>query len=182
MARIEIANLLIDENVEEKFWRHGLTPIQVRSVLDNWWIVTHNRKDRAASHVLIGRDDQGQCLAIPVVRTDDPVVWRPITAWRCKPREAALLDKRRRIMDAPVNYKSDHARVDDEDRELMDAESWDWDSAEEGVTLGDPGAVLPIRLTFEQYQRLFDVAHAQGLSTHEFIKQAALAAVQTPTR
>lgn len=64
---------------------------QTLSVLDHFWVGTPNRGDRAASHILYGTDDHGQCLAIPIARTDDPYVWRPVTAWYCKPREAAIL-------------------------------------------------------------------------------------------
>lgn len=78
-------------------------------------------------------------------------------------------------MKEPIRYVSLQEPLDDEERELMDPDNWDWDNPIEGVTVGDPGALLSIRFTFDEYHRLFEVAHAQGLSTHEFIKQAALA-------
>ncbi|MGH2617837.1 MAG: hypothetical protein ACRDJC_21620 [Thermomicrobiales bacterium] len=91
MARIEIGELRITAAADDTFWSHGLTPKQVRSILDRRWVVIRNRPDRAAPYVLIGRDEQGRCLAIPIVPTDDRFVWRPVTAWYCKPSEMAKL-------------------------------------------------------------------------------------------
>jgi hypothetical protein len=84
-------------------------------------------------------------------------------------------------MSEPIRYESIQEPLDEEERELMDPDYWDWDNPIEGVTVGDPGAVLPIRFTFDEYQRLSEAAHAQGLTTHEFIKRIALAAVSAPT-
>jgi hypothetical protein len=84
-------------------------------------------------------------------------------------------------MNEPIRYESIQEPLDDEERELMDPDNWDWENPIEGVTVGDPGAILSIRFTFDEYQHLFEAAHAQGLTTHEFIKRVALAAVSTPT-
>lgn len=84
-------------------------------------------------------------------------------------------------MEKPIRYESLQEPLDDEERELMNPDNWDWDNPIEGVTVGDPGAVLSIRFTFDEYDHLFEAAHAQGLSTHEFIKRLALSAVSAPT-
>ncbi|MGH2617838.1 MAG: hypothetical protein ACRDJC_21625 [Thermomicrobiales bacterium] len=78
-------------------------------------------------------------------------------------------------MDKPIRYESIQEPLDDEERELMDPDNWDWENPIEGVTVGDPGAILPIHFTFDEYHHLSEAAHEQGLTTHEFIKQAALA-------
>lgn len=97
MARIQIAELLSSRRAEDKMWQHGIEPEQLREVVwSGRYIVTPDRRDRAASHLLIGRDDQGRCLVAPIVGTDDPAVWRVITAWSCKPSEAAFLRQWRR--------------------------------------------------------------------------------------
>ena len=80
----------------------------------------------------------------------------------------------------PVRYTPIQEPLDDEERELMDPDNWDWEDPIEGVTIGDPGAILSIRFTFNEYDRLFEAAHAQGLSTPEFIKRLALATVSSP--
>jgi hypothetical protein len=91
MARTEIADFDITVTAERKFRAHGINTDQVFAVLDRPWTTTRNRAGRTVPRVLIGRDDQGRCLAIPIVPTDDPYVWRPITAWYCKRSEAAKL-------------------------------------------------------------------------------------------
>jgi hypothetical protein len=58
--------------------------------------VISNRRDCAASHLLMGRDEQGRCLAAPIVSTDDPVGWRVFTAWSCKSGETARPRQMRR--------------------------------------------------------------------------------------
>ena len=95
MARIDIAELEFTDHTIAKLWSHGIVPDQLYAVLDGFWTVIRNRKHRTASHVLLGTDDQGFCLAIPIVATDDPLMWRPITAWYCKSSEAAILRQRR---------------------------------------------------------------------------------------
>ena len=89
MTRIEEFDL--PEWSIEKLWRHRIDPKQLYAVIAGRHIVTRNRPGRTAPYVLIGRDDQGRCLAIPVVPTDDPLIWRPITDWYCKPGEVAKL-------------------------------------------------------------------------------------------
>jgi hypothetical protein len=83
--------LQITRTAEEKLWSHGIERDQVAAVPEGRTVLARNRKGRAASHILIGRDAQGRCLAIPVRPTDDPTVWRVITAWPCKRSEAAKL-------------------------------------------------------------------------------------------
>jgi hypothetical protein len=91
LARIEIAELNITTTAVDKLWNHGLRPAQVRCVLNRRWVAVRNRSGRAAPYLLIGRDDQGRCLAMPIVPTDDPLAWRIITGWYCKQSEAAKL-------------------------------------------------------------------------------------------
>jgi len=86
-----VETFLIDEENEDKFWRHGLTAIDVLDVLDEPHRIKRNRKARRASHLVIGRDRQDRCIAIPIEPTHDRTMWRPITAWLCKGHEAAWL-------------------------------------------------------------------------------------------
>jgi len=95
MPRIDIAEFDLTYRIFDKIAKHGITIDQLEAVLDGISVVIGNRRQRAASHVLLGTDDQGRCLAIPIVPTDDPYIWRPITAWYCKPGEAAILRRRR---------------------------------------------------------------------------------------
>src|SRR5680860_868977 len=83
-----VETFLLDDDNEEKFWRRGLDSMRVLQVLDNRHRIKRNRKARRASHLLVGRDHHGQCIAIPIEPTHEPGVWRPVTAWPCKHYEA----------------------------------------------------------------------------------------------
>jgi hypothetical protein len=77
-------------------------------------------------------------------------------------------------MDAASRYESLQEPLDEEERELMDPDHWDWDSAVEGVPMPNVGAILPIRFSREEIGPLQRLAHSKGMTSHEFIKQAAL--------
>lgn len=91
MGRTTVAELVFTDAAEDKLWSHGITTDQAQSVLLGRLVITRNRAKRAATYVLIGRDEQGRCLAIPIVPTDHRLVWRAITGWYCKPGEVAKL-------------------------------------------------------------------------------------------
>jgi hypothetical protein len=78
------------------------------------------------------------------------------------------------IREQPIRYESTQEPLDDEERELMDPDNWDWSSATPGRTIGTPGAILEIRLTRAEYVALSRHARTLGISPHEFIKQATL--------
>lgn len=80
-----------DADNQDKIARHGLTAAQVDQVLDNDRIIIRNRAGKRATHVVIGLDNGGACITIPVEPTRDPEVWRPVTAFVSDPEEKALL-------------------------------------------------------------------------------------------
>ena len=96
MSSPSIEAFLIDDDNEDKFAAHGLSVRQVLQVLDNVHVVLRNRKRRRGLYLVIGSDNGGACIAIPVAPTHDAMLWRPITAWPCKPHERTLLEKHRR--------------------------------------------------------------------------------------
>ena len=97
VATPRIADFAFDDVNEAKLDRHRLTPEQVEEVLrDDEHVVVRNRAGRRASHLVVGRDRHGRCLAIPVEPTGDPSVWRPVTAWECKESERVYLRRRGR--------------------------------------------------------------------------------------
>jgi hypothetical protein len=178
VPRIEIAQLIITDHVVEKIWLHGITPDQVDAVPLGRHVVKRNRVGRAAPFLLIGRDEQGRCLTVPIVPTDDPLIWRVITAWYCKPGEAALLREWKRVMEEPINYEATQEPLDDEERELMNPEMWDWDTPVEVVIAKDFRVQLPIEVTHEELTLLSRAARAEGLTPHTFMKRVALEAAQ----
>jgi hypothetical protein len=94
VSRIAIHQFDHDAETEEKYAAHGLSARMVDQVLNNDYKIVPNRKDRAGTYLVLGRDDGGTCIAIPVRRGFDPGTWRPLTAWRCKDREEAALNRK----------------------------------------------------------------------------------------
>ncbi len=84
MPNIQVEAFLFDDANEEKLWEHGISLRRLYQMLDRPFSVTKNRGDRAASYVLYGTDDEGQCLAVPILPTHEDGVWYPVTAWFCK--------------------------------------------------------------------------------------------------
>lgn len=67
--------------------------------------------------------------------------------------------------------------LDEEERELMDPDSWDRESLAELPPAANPGVVLPIRLTVDEMTRVGRAADAEGVSIHEYVKQSVLSRV-----
>lgn len=82
-----IEDFVFDDENEEEMAAHGISPDHVLQVLDEPFKVKKNRRSRRATHLIVGRDRQGQCIAVPVEQTHTRGLWRPITAWFCKPHE-----------------------------------------------------------------------------------------------
>ncbi len=90
-----IVELFVPPSRVDHLWEHLISPEQVQSLITGHYIIRRNRSERAATHLLTGTDYFGNCLTVAIVRTDDPGVWRVITAWECKRGEATLLYGRR---------------------------------------------------------------------------------------
>jgi hypothetical protein len=91
LSSLVVESFWFDDDNEDKLWSHSLTPTQVLQVLDSPHTIKRNRKERRASHLIVGRDHQGRCIAIPVEPTHERGLWRPVTAWFCKEHEEAWL-------------------------------------------------------------------------------------------
>src|SRR5688572_30313025 len=190
MPRIEIIELNFAATAVDKIWRHGVTPRQAGSVLSRRWVTTRNRTHRAAPYLLIGRDDRGRCLNMPIVPTDHP---RPLfrriirssggsspggNANRAKPRNFDDETARGIMMNQSIRSEPIHEALDDEEPELMNLDNWDWDDTAAGVTAGEPRASLTIPFSFEELDAIVDAAAERGLSTSEFIKHRVLDGLQ----
>jgi hypothetical protein len=57
-----------------------------------------------------------------------------------------------------VNAKIRAETVDQDERELMDPDSWDWDNVSEGRTMGTPGAILRVRFSREELRVIERIA------------------------
>ena len=76
---IHIYAFLYDEENDEKFAVHGIRREQVAQILDDEFRIEPNRKARRAAYLVIGRDWDGACIAVPIEPTHDPYLWRSIT-------------------------------------------------------------------------------------------------------
>ena len=93
MSMPDVADFLFDSENEDEMSAHGLTPRKVIQVLENRHIVVANRRRRRARYLIVGRDNSGACITIPIEPTRDPVVWRPVTAWPAKDYERQWLER-----------------------------------------------------------------------------------------
>jgi hypothetical protein len=64
--------------------------------------------------------------------------------------------------------------LDEEERELMNPDNWDWDSTVEGHTIGTPGAVLRVRFTREEFLALAEMARDAGSGPVALVRQTML--------
>jgi hypothetical protein len=64
--------------------------------------------------------------------------------------------------------------LDEEERELMDHEAWDWDHPIEGRTVGTPGAILRVRFSREEFRDLERIARSAGIGPVELVRQTVL--------
>lgn len=93
MSSPGIETFLFDDENEEKMLAHGLSPWRVMQVLDNKHLILRNRKGQRGLYLVIGRDNGGTCISVPIERTHVAGLWRPITAWPCKKGEETILKK-----------------------------------------------------------------------------------------
>lgn len=90
-----VGEFAFDDENEEEMAAHGISPLHAVEVLDAAYQIKKNRRGRRAPYMLIGRDRQGQCIAIPIEPTSERRLWRPVTAWFCKPHEWGWLPRGR---------------------------------------------------------------------------------------
>jgi hypothetical protein len=87
-----------------------------------------------------------------------------------------------RVKERSARCESIQEPLDDEERELMDPENWDWDHPIEVVVAENAGIQMPIDVTFEEFACHSEVARAVGLTPREFMKRAALEAAHAARR
>ena len=80
-----------DEDTEAHCAAHGIWPEQLDELLEGHYVVIRNRRRRTGTHLLIGRDYAGRCIAVPMLRTGRRGIWRAVTAWYCRASEESRL-------------------------------------------------------------------------------------------
>ena len=96
MSSPRIETFLFDDENEEEISAHGLSVNRVIQVLDNLHIILPNRKRRRGRYLIIGRDNGGTCISVPIEPTNTFGLWRPVTAWHSKKGEETILEKNER--------------------------------------------------------------------------------------
>ena len=84
-------------------------------------------------------------------------------------------------MNEPIRYESIDEPFDEDERELMDPESWDWASTEEGEPAPHAGAVLEVRFERDEFLALTRLAREKGIGPGELIRQTMRARLATHT-
>lgn len=72
-----------DENVAH-IARHEVTRENVEYVLANAPSFFQNLPDRSATHVMVGYDQTGRVLYVPILCVEEPGIWRVISAWESR--------------------------------------------------------------------------------------------------
>jgi len=90
---VEVRALSWDDQNEEHIAAHGVTPREVSQVVENPHMLVRNRKRRHAELLMIGRTHGGRVLCVPLARTSDDSVWRPVTAYAATKVQTRLLDE-----------------------------------------------------------------------------------------
>lgn len=77
-----------DADNEEKIAQR-FDPEEIDEVLENQHAIIRNKRNRAGTHRIIGRNHSGMLITVVVAPTGQRTVWRPITAWRSDREEQA---------------------------------------------------------------------------------------------
>lgn len=64
--------------------------------------------------------------------------------------------------------------LDEEERELVDTETWDWDNEMEGTSNPNPRMVFEVPLSLDELRQIEPAAIPNGMTVVAFLKDAAL--------
>ena len=64
--------------------------------------------------------------------------------------------------------------LDDEERELMNPDTWDWESAEEAIVEPTGNSITEVRLSYDELSRIERAAIAKGMTVNAYLRYAAL--------
>ena len=85
-------------------------------------------------------------------------------------------------MEKGIRYESIQDPLDDEERELMDPDNWDWDNPIEVQVIGTPGAILRVRFSREEFLALDRIAREAGIGPIDFIHQTMVDVIDVESR
>lgn len=91
-AEIEVNDLDWDHQNVEHIARHDVGPMEVEFVLGNEPRFFLNKPGRSATHVMVGEDQWGRVLFVPILCVEWPTKWRVISAWESRVARKLLPD------------------------------------------------------------------------------------------
>jgi uncharacterized DUF497 family protein len=91
---IEVHALSWDDENEAHMAKHGVTPREVNQMVENPHLLVRNRKHKRARLLMIGRTHGGRALCVPLAKTPEDHVWRPVTAFAASEAQTKLLDRK----------------------------------------------------------------------------------------
>ncbi len=81
-----------------------------------------------------------------------------------------------------IRYESIQEPLDDEERELMDPDNWDWENAVEGIPNPNAGAILRVRFSRDEFVALDRIARETGIGPIDFIHQTMVEIIDAESR
>ncbi len=78
-------------------------------------------------------------------------------------------------------HKTMSEPLDDEERQLMDPDTWDWENIMEGTPNPDPHMIFEVRLSLDELSQIEPAAIAKGMTVIAYLKQAALRSARLST-
>lgn len=92
---LRVEELILDDWAIEELWRHGIRPSQVGQVQQNPHILLRNRRNRRATHRMVGVDEGGRLLTICIAALDRRRTrWEVVTGWESTAGERTLYESR----------------------------------------------------------------------------------------
>jgi hypothetical protein len=73
-----------------------------------------------------------------------------------------------------TRYESIQEPLDEEERILMDPDTWEWENAEEGGPSPDPHLIFQVRLSGDDLALIEPAAVAKGMNIGEYLRYVAL--------
>jgi hypothetical protein len=72
--------------------------------------------------------------------------------------------------------------LDEEERDLMDPESWDWDNVMEGTPNPNPRMFFEVPFSLDELRQIEPAAIAKGMTVIAYLKDAALRSARLRVR
>jgi len=90
---ITVDNFDWDGQNVEHIARHDVSPAEVEYALRNGASFFRNLQGRSATHIMIGIDQRGRVLYVPILRIEWPGKWRVISAWESRFARRLISDR-----------------------------------------------------------------------------------------